>query len=91
MAVAATTDMMRVFLWIVTSSWATMVVNEDAVLSCPRDHRVLKRIKWRNGSYLDIGLGDERAREQEGDARKKGLHKKRLSQEQITKITSSDT
>jgi hypothetical protein len=31
-AVAATTDMMRVFLWVVTSSWATMMVDESALL-----------------------------------------------------------
>jgi hypothetical protein len=31
MAVAATTDMMRVFLWVATSSWETIVVNEGVV------------------------------------------------------------
>lgn len=31
--VAATTDMMRVFLWVVTSSGATMMVEEQVELS----------------------------------------------------------
>jgi hypothetical protein len=38
MAVAATTDMMRVFLWVMTSSLAAMTAIKFIVLLCPDDH-----------------------------------------------------
>jgi hypothetical protein len=41
-----------------------MVVNEDIMLSQQHDHRVSKRIEWRNRRYLAIRLGNERGMSQ---------------------------
>jgi hypothetical protein len=51
-AVAAITEMMRVFLWVVASSWGTMMVNEgcEAIVSGRSSS-----LRWCRGLVSEVG------------------------------------
>jgi hypothetical protein len=71
-AVAATTDMMRVFLWVMTSSWATMMASEVMVLLQPHNHRGVKLSETRGRSTEVRGAGGECSMQQRKRWRNRG-------------------
>jgi hypothetical protein len=64
--------MMRVFLWVVTSSWATMVADERFVLSEWLYHRISKLSVTESRKYVDGGADRSKGRQCRNE-RSKGM------------------